>query len=412
MTQNSISSINFLGENSCCFYNDEISTIIKDDFDNSIIQNSFLDFNLKTEDFPKSFEKSKINNSNEPSFYENFYAEKQNDIEKAINDFSSISKTINERNESYMSFPYSIIDKIKTKGMDQSISIKNNTVFSTYLYKDDTYNNSKFDYSHYLNKNRSIVLNRKRERNENDLSFENLKKNKFVVIKSELDKSKTNLLSNQSDKEGIKGIASKGSKQNNKKHDKYYFDNISKKIESLSNNFIINKINSELKNIKNYEFKKYFGDKMFLKIGNKEENKPSKKYYRDLMKTTFNTIFSKKTSKIYNENKLFHNKKLIEKLYELKEKGFEEFSKIVNFLELKFEEFWKFLSIYLKYNDKTTIEGKSIIDDIDNDYLFLKELIKEFICHINQYFEKKNEEEEYRKVFIFVLEDFHLRCET
>ena len=153
MTQNSISSINFLGENSCCFYNDEISTIIKDDFDNSIIQNSFLDFNLKTEDFPKSFEKSKINNSNEPSFYENFYAEKQNDIEKAINDFSSISKTINERNESYMSFPYSIIDKIKTKGMDQSISIKNNTVFSTYLSKDDTYNNSNFDYSHYLNKN-------------------------------------------------------------------------------------------------------------------------------------------------------------------------------------------------------------------------------------------------------------------
>lgn len=406
MLQNSLLSIN---DNSYYFYNDDLSSI-KDEFDNSYIQNSFFDISLKAEDCIRPIEKSKLHSSNEPSYYENFFAEKQIDIEKAINDLSSISKSKNEWNKSYSSFPHSIIDKIKTKGMDQSISIKNNTAFSTYLYKDDTLNNTKIEYSHYLNKN-STILNRKRERNENDLTIENLKKNIFVVIKSELDKNKINVLSNKNNKEGVKRKASKGSKYNKKKHDKYYFDNISKKIESLSIKFIVNKLNSELKNIKNYEFKKYYGDEMFLKIGNKEENKPSKKYYRDLMKTTFNTIFSQKTSKIYNENKEFHNKKLIEKLYELKEKGFEEFSKIVYFLELKFEDFWKFLSIYLKYNDKTTIEGKSIIDDIDNDYLFLKELIMEFICHINQYFEKKNEEEEYRIVFRCLLEDYHLRIE-
>lgn len=376
-------------------------------------QNSSFDFNFA--DSQKSFEENKLNNIfNDDLNHEHFYLEKHNILKKVSEELSSIQlKTKNDLNKSYSSFECDLIEKITIKKIDQSLSIKNNTTFSTLLKKDEA-NNSNINYSYYFNKNDSIFSNKKRKRNPppTDITFQKNAKEKFIVEKSRINTFKVKKISNKRNKvELINELSSKCNKPK-KTHDKFFFDNISKKFESLSINFIINTINSILKNIKNIEFKKYYGDEMFLKIGNKEENKPSKKYYRELMNKKFKSIFSENTSKIYNYNKESHNSKLIGKLYELNQKGYLEFSKIVNFLELKFEDFWKLLSIYLKYKDKISLKGKCILDEIDDNYDFIKELIKKFICHIDFYMEKRNEEEQYRTIFKYLLIDFHLRFEN
>ena len=240
--------------------------------------------------------------------------------------------------------------------------------------------------SFYLNKSNSDFLNKKREWN----SETNYIGNKFIVKKG---KDSSNI-SNQSSK--------KKKKSNRKIHDKFCSDNIIKKLESASFKFIINKLNSFLGKIN-----KDNGDKMFLKIGNRKENKPSIDYYEKLMKQKLKEIISspERISKIYDENKKNCNKLIIDYLYNIKDPKLLD---IINFLDLKYEDFWKYFSFYSSYKDKI-INGKKIIDEIYEDYFFLNEMMKEFLDFINQNLIEK-EDDQYKEIINIFLENYIQFC--
>ena len=146
---------------------------------------------------------------------------------------------------------------------------------------------------------------------------------------------------------------------------------------------------------------------MFLKIGNRKENKPSIDYYEKLMKQKLKEIISspERISKIYDENKKNCNKLIIDYLYNIKDPKLLD---IINFLDLKYEDFWKYFSFYSSYKDKI-INGKKIIDEIYEDYFFLNEMMKEFLDFINQNLIEK-EDDQYKEIINIFLENYIQFC--
>ena len=71
---------------------------------------------------------------------------------------------------------------------------------------------------------------------------------------------------------------------------------------------------------------------------------------------------------------------------------------------MKLKDFYAILSVY-KYNPY----NPEIINEIDDSYDILKELIEAFPSRVDNYLKNKNESEQYKEVFKSVLEDFHLR---
>lgn len=208
-----------------------------------------------------------------------------------------------------------------------------------------------------------------------------------------------------------------------KKHTKYWDDNIMKKMQSILNKELPKIMNSYLKEIKYEESLKVFLDKFGeLKLLNLNilNYKYSNKLYKKLSAFYFKEIFSNYTSKQYDQNKENFNKELIDKLYELKEKELKDnkcILKIVKFLGLKYQDFWKFLAFYLEdYAQKEKVESAEECyfrsekknNNIYNDrelFLFLLEIMEDFQSKVDD--EIKKDEEDYKKKFKEVMKNFH-----
>ena len=197
-------------------------------------------------------------------------------------------------------------------------------------------------------------------------------------------------------------------------HTKYSEDNIMKKIQTIINKNLAAIINPYLSKIKNEESLKKFVEGIELELLNINviKDKPSKKHFKELMTFSFGEIFSKFTSGNYGKNKKNHNKELIDKLYELKENKC--ISNIIKFLDLKYHDFWKFLSFYqedyVQKEDayKCYFRSKKKNDNIYNDrefFNFLLKIMEDFQSKVND--NLKNEEEDYKKKFKKIMKDFH-----
>ena len=212
-------------------------------------------------------------------------------------------------------------------------------------------------------------------------------------------------------------------------HTKYWDDNIMKKMQSILNKELPKIINSNLKEIKYEESLRKFLDKfgelelLNLNILNYQY---SNKHYKELLAFNFKEIFSNYTSKQYDQNKNNFNKELIDKLYELKRNELKDnkcILNIVKFLDLKYKDFWKFLAFYLEdYEPKKKVESADECyfrsekknNNIYNDrefFLFLLEIIEDFLSKVDDEIEKEEEKEEekekYKKKFKEVMKDFH-----
>ena len=164
-------------------------------------------------------------------------------------------------------------------------------------------------------------------------------------------------------------------------HDKFSFDNIMKKVKYLSINIIINNLNSILKDInipKN-------------ELSPLKPIKQKKSNYVNLLESTLKDILSSEiTSKSKYEKD--HNKELIDKIYEIYEKGSNDkkIKDLVNFLNMKYEDFWK----ELNDNNKKDINLKESIED-NKIILSLKE---NFLNEVDNYLNNEEEENEERKI--------------
>ena len=259
--------------------------------------------------------------------------------------------------------------------------------------------------------NSTLFLNKKRG---NDLTSEiTPSKNLFKCEK--LDESN---ITNKSSKKYKYGIV----------HDKFTYDNIAKKIKNLSFEYSTIKLNEVLKNIN-----KESENKKFLSLC---DTSITKNHYKDLMNQTFSTIFSQNISKVYNKNKKNQNEELINNIYESYKRGKKEYSNIVKFLDLKYGDFWKYLTFFLKYKHKT-LNGRKFINEIDEDNLFLNEIMEDFLDFIDKKIkmkkskkknkekikfykdkrkkdkdkkdeEKKEDEAQYKMIIELQLQDFHI----
>ena len=367
----------------CNFYSEENCS--EEDFNFTL--EDLLESNNKILDESNSIFKK---NNNENPLKTPFNLNGQEKLEKNFNEdinekekfpfifFDFNNSFINSHNNSFIDSSFCDNPNI-TKLFKKSEEVKNS-------FSKNNSTNNQTGISFYLNKSNSDFLNKKREWN----SETNYIGNKFIVKKG---KDSSNI-SNQSSK--------KKKKSNRKIHDKFCSDNIIKKLESASFKFIINKLNSFLKKIN-----KDKRDKMFLKIGNRKENKPSIDYYEKLMKQKLKEIISspERMSKIYDENKKNFNKLIIDYLYNIKDPKLLD---IINFLDLKYEDFWKYFSFYSSYKDKI-INGKKIIDEIYEDYFFLNEMMKEFLDFINQNLIEK-EDDQYKEIINIFLENYIQFC--
>lgn len=251
--------------------------------------------------------------------------------------------------------------------------------------------NAKMNLSSNSNLNRinSDLLNRKRERESKSKS----NKNKFSTTIIQKKKYKR------------------------KRHTKYKDDNIFKKLKILSIRFMIKYLNDELKKNNSVDY----GGKKFVNISN---NIHSKSDYEALMKQTFKTILSgeaskEKTSKIISSEKTsqrksikgnfggYSNQILIKKINDLSERN-QEFSNIVDILNINFEEFWK------RVSDKEKIKKRdNNLNEINKNVKFLNELVEKFFLYIDDNLKVKSKNPEdiknYKTIFYNKMKEFYIK---
>ena len=300
---------------------------------------------------------SVIEKNNDESFLDSFII---NSSEILINYYNNNN---NEEEEIEQNFYNSIsknkLSKNKYKNCGFKIS-KNSNNYQT--------NSNNFNKINSLSSNTLI----------NSVSFINLNKNK-----SNLSNAKMNLSSNSNlnginsallnikrERESVtnsnKNIFSttiiQKNKYKRKMHTKYMDDNINKKLKNLCIRFIIKCLNDELKKNNSVDY----GGKKFANISN---NTYSKNDYEALMKQTFKTILlgeasEEQTSEIISSRKASKkqdfkktsskknikeniggnsNKILINKINTLYERN-QEFSNIVEILNINYKDFWKRVS--------------------------------------------------------------------
>ena len=246
-------------------------------------------------------------------------------------------------------------------------------------------NSTKSQTKKIFNKNNSL-LNKKRK---NTTAEKDQKNNLFIIV-------------NTNNTKNINIISEKGKFE--KVHDIFYLDNIIKKIDNKIWKFMIKHLNIELKQINDdFEYN------MLLSLGYKENI--NKEYYKDLMEKPFKEKLEENVSRKYDKNKKNFNKMIIAHIYDQYQKGNKKYSNIVKLLDLKFGVFLKFLSFYLEYKDKE-INHQKIVEEIDQNYLFLVDIIKNFLIFLDEQVLKKlkNKEkvEQYKKIFYIVLSDYHI----
>lgn len=273
------------------------------------------------------------------------------------------------------------------------------------LLNDMSESNSSFTYS----EDNSFLSNKKRRRSpssfiiENDLTRYNYTETKKLNKSDELfNKTKKKNIFNVKKKNNL-GRNPKDSEEKGK-HDKYYFDNISRGIKSLSFDCIRERLNFLLAKIEPSKLIKFNIKGNFLRFNAEQANRTKKDYNSNLMQKTIKEIFSEKISGKYNKEE-YYNKILIDKIYRLNESEKDENSeRLINLMELKYVDFWVILSLYHKLKDKP-----NYLDTIDDNYSFIKDLINNFNSKVEKHLKKNNSSEQYKIIFKLVIEDFHKR---
>ena len=289
---------------------------------------------------------------------------------------------------------------------------QNNSKMNDISFYDNDLDKTIQNLANFSNKDNSTFSNKKRGRSpkfkkdlnkiNNNEAIKTNKSNEVIIRKNyknffEIKKNNNNLFK-------IKNNNNIGRKKKGSgligKHDKYYFDNISKGIKSLSFDYIREELNSELEKLNNSELINF----KFLKFNNKQAINSSKEYNRNLMNKTFKEIFSEKISGKYNHEEDY-NKKLIDKIYKLNEtQNDENIERLIHFFDLKYNDFWAILSTYINTKDK-----QKYMETINDKYSFFKDLIKNFIFKVDKTLNEKNLDENYKAIFKLVLEDFPQR---
>ena len=162
-----------------------------------------------------------------------------------------------------------------------------------------------------------------------------------------------------------------------------------KTIKSSSINIIINILNIKVNEIIKLKEKEQIE---FLKI-KPDTNNPTKKYYLDLLQRNFRQIIGSNVTKKF-KNKDSHNKEIIEKIYKIYEKGNYQkgIKDLVDFLNMKYIAFWDGLKNHMNQGDKKII---SVNENKDNN-IFLTSLIEGFIPKVDEFLDKKKEDENYK----------------
>ena len=110
---------------------------------------------------------------------------------------------------------------------------------------------------------------------------------------------------------------------NGGKHDKFCYDNVTRKLKTKLFESILNFLNSslekvEIENTRKYSKKKVYSKPIFLKINQEIIKDINVDNNNKLLKSTIKEIFSTDVSKKLENYGLDHNKKVIEKIYEEK----------------------------------------------------------------------------------------------
>ena len=127
------------------------------------------------------------------------------------------------------------------------------------------------------------------------------------------------------------------------------------------------------------------------------------------MHRTFRKIIGSHVNNKY-KNKDGNNKELIEKIDEIYKKGnYQKVIKdLVDFFNLKYIVFWEGLKIHMNQKDKKII---SLIENKDNN-IFLASLIEKFIPKVEEFLNKKKEDEDYKAKFKELLIDIPLKINS
>ena len=315
------------------------------------------------------------------------------------NDQSKLSKN-NNKNILIKNSQNSTKYQTNSNSFNKTNSLLSNTLINSLsfinLNKTNSHlSNAKMNLSSNSNLNiiNSALLNIKRERE----SKSNSNKNKFITIQKK--------------------------KYKRKIHTKYKDDNIFKKLKILCIKFIIKYLNDELKKNNSVDY----GGKKYVNISN---NTHSKSDYEALMKKTFKTILSgeaseEQTSKIITSEKISKkqtfektssrknikknfggcsNQILINKINDLSERN-QEFSNIVEILNINFKEFWKSVS------DVEKIKKRE--NNLNKKDKFLKKLVEKFYLYINDNLKIKSKNPEdiknYKTIFYNKMKEFYIK---
>ena len=206
----------------------------------------------------------------------------------------------------------------------------------------------------------------------------------------------------------------KGSQKKEKDKSGVRNDTLIKTVKARVLNYFRDTINDELKNIikeekLKKELKKEFQTLENIQLFQLKQNfnqDTTIKFNLDILNDSFRIIYSNENSERPN-NALGHNKKLIDKIYEIynseeEEQNRKKTENIVKILNLKFKEFFDILkNIYVedeednedKKADKEVKEAdKDVKDDQDDKENYIEKKIKQFIFKVKEDYSKKGEE--------------------
>ena len=254
------------------------------------------------------------------------------------------------------------------------------------------------DKDNYLNINDTNTSTNKSDSLSNKSSNEKKKKQMFNVSKGneKLESKKKGSQKKEKDKSGVRN------------------DTLIKTVKTRVLNYFRDTINDELKNIikeekLKKELKKEFQTLENIQLFQLKQNfnqDTTIKFNLDILNDSFRIIYSNENSERPN-NALGHNKKLIDKIYEIynseeEEQNRKKTENIVKILNLKFKEFFDILkNIYVedeednedKKADKEVKEtDKDVKDDQDDKENYIEKKIKQFIFKVKEDYSKKGEE--------------------